>query len=601
MSFYPVIVPPGVVKVDSDYAASGRWIDADKMRFVRGMPEKVGGVQKLVSSSFTGIARGAKAWNTYSGVQCLVFGTACNLYILRQGTISEITPYRIDATGLSLTDPFDTTSGSAIVTVTDVGHGIDAAGVDVVFSGASAVGGITIDGEYAVTEVVDDDTYTITHTSNATSTATGGGSVTASYELNCGNVDPSYLLGWGVGLWGEGYWGTDVTLSSAIISEPMCWSLDAYGEDLIVNPLNGGVYLYDSSAGVGRPSRITNSPSQARFTFVTPERYIMALGCTNTSGSVDNMTVRWPDILDNTDWTPSSTNTANERKLQGGTRLVAGTALTDGLSLVWSDSSLFVFQFTGSGEVYASRKIAGDCGLVGPQAWATANGIAAWMGDGDFWMYTGYVQRIPNAEDISAWVYDNVNIDQIFKSVAFYNPLFNEIWFLFPSGVSTEPDKYVMVNLDNYAWANGTWERSAHAQFTTGERRPVLFGTNGYIYVHDVRSNPDEDSSAMSAHIELGPTDIQAGNVSVDIFGFVPDFQQQSGDLSVYLYGRDHPRDSDFMSETLTVAETDTLVDARVAGRQFGLKITSNTLGGAFRLGKFGLEVSGAGTKRGSQ
>ena len=102
----------------------------------------------------------------------------------------------------------------------------------------------------------------------------------------------------------------------------------------------------------------------------------------------------------------------------------------------------------------------------------------------------------------------------------------------------------------------------------------------------------------MSAHIELGPTDIDAGNVSVDIFGFVPDFQKQSGDMTLYLYGRDHPRDSDFMTDTLTIADSDKLVDARVAGRQFGLKLTTNVLGGDFRLGKFGLEVSNAGRKR---
>ena len=324
----------------------------------------------------------------------------------------------------------------------------------------------------------------------------------------------------------------------------------------------------------------------------------MALGCTTAAGGFDSMTVRWPDVLDNTDWTASDTNTANERKLQGGTRLIGGTRLTDGLSLVWSDAGLFVFQFTGSSEVYASRMIAQDCGLVGPQAFTTSNGQAFWMGTGEFWMYAGYVQAIPNSEDMASWVYDNVNQEQIFKSVAFYNPIHNEVWFFFPTGVATEPDKYVMVNLDNYAWANGTWTRSSHAQFTTGERKPVLFGTDGYIYAHDVETSPDEDSSAMSAHIELGPTDIDAGNVSVDIFGFVPDFQKQSGDMTLYLYGRDHPRDSDFMTDTLTIADSDKLVDARVAGRQFGLKLTTNVLGGDFRLGKFGLEVSNAGRKR---
>ena len=205
-----------------------------------------------------------------------------------------------------------------------------------------------------------------------------------------------------------------------------------YGEDLIVNPLNGGIYYYDSSAGVGRPTIISNAPTQCRFAFVTAERYIVALGCTTASGSLDNMTVRWPDILDNTDWTPSSTNTANERKLQGGTRLVAGTSLSDGISLIWSDAACFLLQFTGSNEVYASRMIADNCGLIGPHAFAKSNGMAFWMGSGNFWMYSGFAQPIPNSEDISDWVYRNVNKEQIFKSIAFYNPLYSEVWFRIP-------------------------------------------------------------------------------------------------------------------------------------------------------------------------
>ncbi len=602
MAFVPFDIPSGIVKTDSRHASQGRWIDGDKVRFRRGKPEKVGGVQKLDPATFMGIARGAHAWNTFTGVQVLAFGTACRFHVYREGTIYTLTPYRADATAISLTNPFSTTNGSAIVTVADANHGIAAAGVIVSFSGASAVGGITISGDYAVTQVLDANAYTITHSSPAGSTAgPGGGSVTANYTLNCGNVDPDYLTGWGVGLWGVGSgWGTAASLASAIISEPRAWSLDAYGEDLLVNPQNGGLYVYDSG-GTSRPARVTNSPENVRYAFVTPERYIFALGCTTLTGSQDNMTVRWPDIEDHTDWTPADTNTANQRKLQGGTRLIAGTGLTDGISIVWSDAAAFLFQFTGSGLVYDSRQIANHCGLIGPHAWTKGNGMAFWMGSGNLWMFAGAVQPIPNVEDVRAWVFDNVNTEHIFKSIAFYNPMFDEVWFIFPTAGSTEPNTYALVNLSDYSWSVGTFTRSAAAQYWTGETRPVLFGTDGTIYVHDTRDDTNNDGAAMAAHIELAPADIQGGNTLVDIFGFVPDFERQSGDLSVYLYGIDHPRDAIAMEETLTVTEDDVIVDSRIAGRQFGMILTSNTVGGDFRLGRWGLEISGAGSKRGSR
>jgi len=597
MGFAPIDVPPGVVKSESEYAAGGRWIDMDHVRFVNGRPEKIGGVQKLFPASFSGIARAAQGWSSYSGIQCLVWATPCALFLYREETLRKITPYRADATGLTLSNPFTTSAGSPVVTVADVNHGIAAAGTIVTFSGATAVGGITIAGDYAVTAIVDVDSYTITHPSNAASSATGGGTVTASYELNCGSVDPTYLLGWGVGQWGVGYWGTDVPLSRALISEPTNWSMDLYGEDLIVNRLNDAIWHYDTSSGNQRPQRIANSPASARYVFVTPERYIMALGCNTIAGAVDLMTVRWADVENMTDWTPAATNTSNERKLQGGTRLMAGTAITEGISVVWSDSSLFLLQFTGGKFIYDSRKIATNCGLIGQHAWAMANGTVYWMSGTDFWMYSGSAQPIPRRDEIRKYVFDNVNKQHLGKAFAFHNALFNEVWFVYPSKLSTEPDLYVMVSLEDYSWSHGTWNRSAATQYTVGDLRPILFG-GGHVYAHDVVENPDNDSQPLPAFIELGPTDIQSGNRTIDIFGFVPDFQRQSGDMSLYIYGLDHPRDSVMMSEILAISPTSKLIDAKVAGRQFGMTLFSNVIGGDFRLGRWGLELAGAGTKR---
>lgn len=594
----PVKLPPGIVQAQSDQASAGRWIDCDKVRFVDGYPQKLGGVQRFFPDQITGIVRGAKAWNAYSGAQCLMFGSACELQLYRNDILSTLTPYRSDAINISLTDPFETTSGSAIVTVNDTAHNIETAGRIVVFSGASAVGGVTIDGEYTVTEVIDANTFTITHSSAAASTATGGGSVTASYTINCGRVDAEYLLGWGVGAWGEGYWGTDRSIASTDISEPRTWSMDVYGEDLLINPVDGAIYVYDAGTGTNRPSILANAPTEVRFVFVTPERYIMALGCNRvSSGNQDDMVVRWPDVDDNTDWTPTTTNRSNERKLQGGTRLMAGCGMSDGISLVWSDYGLFLFQYTGSTEIYSSRLIASKCGMISPNAWAKVEAMAFWMSENNFWMWAGYAQPIPNVQDIRTFVFDNLNKEQQFKSFAFLNSRYNEIWFVYPHGDSTEPNRYAAVDLDTYAWILGTWDRSAAAVYETGETRPVLFGQDGYAYVHEVIENPDDNGAAMNAYIEAAPLQMDDGNRLIDVFGFIPDFKRQTGDMSLYIYGLDHPRDSVLMSDMITIEDTSKREEPRVAGRQVGFKMTSNVVGGDFRLGEPQIEIQGAGSR----
>ena len=69
--------------------------------------------------------------------------------------------------------PFTVVNASAVVTVLHPDHGLFT-GMQITVSGAAAVGGITPSGAYPVT-VTSADAYTITHGSNASSNATGGG------------------------------------------------------------------------------------------------------------------------------------------------------------------------------------------------------------------------------------------------------------------------------------------------------------------------------------------------------------------------------------------------------------------------------------------
>lgn len=78
-------------------------------------------------------------------------------------------------------DPITTTANSTTVTVADTAHG-GQIGENVNLSGAAAVGGITVSGDYAMVSVAAD-SYTITHSAAASSGATGGGSaITAAYQ-----------------------------------------------------------------------------------------------------------------------------------------------------------------------------------------------------------------------------------------------------------------------------------------------------------------------------------------------------------------------------------------------------------------------------------
>ena len=51
-------IAPGIDKQDTEYGAEGRWVDSDNVRFHYGLPQKVGGWQKLIPDTLIGVVRG---------------------------------------------------------------------------------------------------------------------------------------------------------------------------------------------------------------------------------------------------------------------------------------------------------------------------------------------------------------------------------------------------------------------------------------------------------------------------------------------------------------------------------------------------------------
>jgi hypothetical protein len=202
---------PGVDRENTRYAAEGGWYETNKVRFRRGMPQKIGGWVRLSSATFLGICRSMLNWVTLQGQNLVSVGTNLKYYIERGGAYYDITPIRSTVT---LTNPFDTTDGSAVVLVTDVAHGA-LEGDFVTFSGATAVGGLTLNNEYQIS-LIDEDSYNITAETTASSTATGGGTVTAAYQINTGNEIAVPFTGWSGGTWGSGTWGFGGTTDAPI-------------------------------------------------------------------------------------------------------------------------------------------------------------------------------------------------------------------------------------------------------------------------------------------------------------------------------------------------------------------------------------------------
>lgn len=594
----PISPPPGVVVTESDRVAEGRWIlPFDKIRFVHGRPQKVGGSTRVTSTAMSGTPRATLCWQDFLQNGYVACGTYRKLYAFDSSfSLNDITPFR--ATGTLGNDPFTTTSGFASVEVGQTSHGTNV-GDTVIFSGATTFNNVTMNGTFIVQTVVDANNYTVTATTTANASGAGGGNAVAfEYEIPVGTELGAFGQGWGTGPWGLGTWGT-ARASSTIFFEPRVWTFDYFGQILVAAYNGSSLWFFDPTQSQPWPRAVATfqgggvvgAPTNIRAIFVSPERFVFAL--------CDGMVVNVSSQGDPTTWVPATTNTAFARTLQVGSKLVAGRALAPFISMVWSDNAAYIFQYTGSQFIYNSSLAGRDCGLISPNAAVTVDGFAYWMGPDNFYFYNGLVQPMANVEDIRKFVFDALPTNLAFQCAAVYVPKYHEIWFFYPSTGATNPTNYVIFHINDQCWSVGTGDfyssvgvtacPASGSHFSLGDTSPYMAHDDGYLYNHDPASlSYDDNGTPLAWTLSLSPYALREGMQSVDLEGVLFDFFQQTGSIQAVMNTYDRLTDAAPMdTETETLPATGAgLTDFRVSGRYLALTLSQSVLGGYMRLGK---------------
>jgi hypothetical protein len=527
----PIQIKPGIVRDSTHYANKGGWWDCNWVRFRNGFPEKMGGWSTDLHETFQGACRSLINWTTNNGINRTGFGTNLKYYILSGGNYGDITPIRRTVT---LTNPF-TTDGTTTVVVTDTAHGAIQNDF-VTFSGSSAVGGIPADNlnkEHKITEIINANSYKIVVSTAATSSTTGGGTVTAVYQINTGLDTYVPGVGWGAGTWGRNGWGT-ASNTPTVGTQIGLWSNALFGEDLIINQRGGGIYYWSASTPNDRAINITslpyasNAPTIATEVLVSDvDRHVIALGCNQLGESdQDFLNVRWSDTESAANWTPDPTNTAGGFRLSNGTRIVTGLRTRQEV-LVWTDSAIYSMQYIGAPYVFNLNLLSGYTNISGPKAKIVVNDVVYWMGRDQFYIYNGRVSVLPCP--VRDYIFSRLNIDQIEKVYAASNVAYNEIIWLYPSTNSNENDSYVVFNYVENVWYFGSISRTAWLDRTFGQY-PTATDPNGNYYYHefgfdDGSTNPP---SAIDAYIESSPIEIAAGNDFMFVRHAIPDLTFRS-------------------------------------------------------------------------
>ena len=531
------------------------------------------------------------------------------------------------------------TSGDAVlcstIQVTDSSHGCEDNDF-VTFTGAVTLGGnITADilnQEYQVSHIEGTNVYyieareeaslnNITTTTgytptyvfaNSSDTGNGGASVVGTYQIQTGLDTTVIGTGWGAGTWGRGTWGSGASLSTSG-TKLRIWSHDNFGEDLIINVRDEGIYYWDKTNGLSTRAvelsqlagADSTTPTIAKKVLISDrDRHIVAFGCDpeNDIGTQDPLLIRFSDQENPLVWQTQIENTAGDLRIGSGSEIVNAIETRQQI-LVFTDVSLHAMQYLGPPFTFGINLVSENITIAGPLAAVAVEDQVFWMGAEEFYVYGGTVQRLPCA--VRDYIFSDFNEGQIDKVVASTNTAFSEVWWFYPSANSSENDRYVVYNYQQQIWYYGTLPRTCWLDRGV-DSYPIAASPDHVLYyqefgLDDGSTNPP---SAITSYIESSQMDISEGDNFAFVSRMLPDMTfrdstNETPSASMIVKMRNFPGAAYTSSTSSSIEKTASVsveqfteqVYLRLRGRSFAFRVETTDTGVTWRLGSPRLDI----------
>ena len=421
-------------------------------------------------------------------------------------------------------------------------------------------------------------------------------------RLATGNADSANdFVGWGN--------AASVTVPGAQIR---LWSHDNFGEDIIINPRDGGLFYWDKTNGLGNRavelsatstySGETSVPTVAKQVLVSDQdRHVIVFGCdglganssaTQGNGVQDPLLIRFSSQENPVDFFPTATNTAGDLRLGGGSTFVQAVETKQQI-LVFTNKTLHAMKFIGPPFTFGLQELSKNITIMSPFSAIAVEDAVYWMGVDTFYVYAGG-QTIQLPCTVKDKVFLDFNFAERDKVHVGLNSEFSEILWFYPSSAGTEIDKYVAYNYLEKVWYYGTLVRQAWLD--RGIRNLPQATGNQYLYNHEVGF--DDDGSAMTSFIESSAIDIGDGDKFLFIKQVIPDITFNGStsvnpDVSFTMKTRNNPganfnettQVTTQRSATSPVEQFTEKLNYRLRGRSFALRIDSTSLGTKYKLG----------------
>ena len=478
---------------------------------------------------------------------------------------------------------FNTSSGSAVITTTLPNNNFQMiTGLFYDFIATTSVGGLTVQGPYEISSIIDSTNFTINATEQATATATATMNSSLAQLLYYITLGPQPAgggfgsggfgdAGFGSGSGATGGTGTPITAED--------WTMDNWGGVLIACPKDGPIYTWAENSGYTNAQVIHQAPFFNGGIYVSmPQQILVAWKSCQSTGVQAPLVVRWSDAGNFENWTVSNQTAAGSFTFPNGSEIIYGMQSgTQGI--IWTDIDVWVQQYIGGDLVFSHNKVGSGCGLISMHAAGVHSGVVYWMGLNNFYTLS---DRGVSVLHCPVWdfVFQNLSAANVRKIRCGVNSMFNEVTWFFPSATSAgENDSYVKYDANEQQWDYGTLPRTAWCDASVVGNP---FGTDnvGILYQHEVGT---QTTGVSLPNFRSGWWTISDGNDLSFVDFVMPDFiwgtysGSKDAQVDLTFFTADYPGDPVRSYGPYTVTQATQYITPRMRGRLMSVSVQSNS------------------------
>jgi hypothetical protein len=445
---YSLAVPAGI-KRDGTVFQSEQYTDGVWCRFQRGDAKKIGGYREIFTST-TGIYRGLVSLPV-GGVNYIFAGNAYNLDVFTTGSTYGIGsgPFVVNMLPGTTKAAVASNTSTQVVVNDDVSTVFQTGDKIVLEQTMTAV-------EYTVsTSVFSTASTTITFTPSIT----GSPTVNTVWLADDPIFTPDPITGPDRITWQFDAQFDVQGNNLACIAHPG-YNLENIDNGVVSQVLVGNVVpdanndYFFSGLSDSEGQNPTYQPIEVDGGICVLYPFIFAYG---SNGYISNNNVSL-DLADYAtqnfyDWNGTFANQVNvaSSKIVKGMPIRGGTNAPSGL--FWATDSLIRVSFNPNAtSVYWSYDIvSSQISIMSSNAVVEMDGTFFWMGVDRFYQYNGQVSVLANDKNVN-YLFNNLNYEQRQKVWATKVPRYNEIWFFYPRGTSTECNDCIIYNVKDKLW-----------------------------------------------------------------------------------------------------------------------------------------------------